>query len=88
MKARTPAAIENRDARMRADDNERNDERRLRTHSSAISLLGIAVGLLGHRRWLIVPLIVQGVLLRDSLRGPSMPGRIALDARARARSRR
>ncbi|MBL8840407.1 MAG: hypothetical protein JNL90_02635 [Planctomycetes bacterium] len=44
-----------------------DEERRLLARSSALSLFGLALGLLGRRRWLIVPLVVQGVVLHGAL---------------------
>jgi hypothetical protein len=56
------------DARLRELDGEWDVERVLETHSSAITLFGLALGFLGRRRWFAVPLVVQGFSLVHALR--------------------
>ena len=63
------------DARLRELDLEWDVERVLQTNSSAVSLFGLAVGLLWRRRWLLLPLVVQGFFLQHALQGwcPPLP---------------
>lgn len=56
------------DGALLRDPDEAGDvERRRSARSSALSLFGLALGLLGRRRWLLVPLVVQGFVLHDAL---------------------
>ena len=50
-------------------------ERVLVTNSSALSLIGLTLGILGRRRWLLLPLVVQGFFLQHSIQGwcPPLP---------------
>jgi hypothetical protein len=54
-------------------DREWDIERMLETGSSAISLFGLTMGLLRSRRWLSVPLVVQGFFLQHALQGWAPP---------------
>jgi hypothetical protein len=56
-------------------DREWDVERALATASSCFSLLGLAVGLAGRRRWLYLPVVVQGFYLQHTLQGwcPPLP---------------
>jgi hypothetical protein len=64
------------DERLRELDEEWDVERMLETGSSCLSLLGLGVSALsGRRRWLILPLAVQGFFLQHALQGwcPPLP---------------
>jgi hypothetical protein len=63
------------DDRLRELDEEWDVERVLQTNSSVASLLGLTLGLLGRRRWLLLPLVVQGFFLQHALQGwcPPLP---------------
>ena len=61
--------------RLRELDEEWDIERVLETNSSALSLIGLTLGILGRRRWLLLPLVVQGFFLQHSIQGwcPPLP---------------
>ncbi len=61
--------------RLRALDDEWDIERVLAVHSSSLSLFGLALGILGRRRWLLLPLVVQSFYLQHALEGwcPPLP---------------
>ena len=61
--------------RMRELDEEWDVERSLETASSSISLFGLAMALLSGRRWLVLPLLVQGFFLQHGIQGwcPPLP---------------
>jgi len=67
-----PAEIEWRLSEL---DEEWDVERMLETGSSVVSLLGLALGLTRSRKWLLVPLVVQGFFLQHALQGwcPPLP---------------
>jgi hypothetical protein len=69
---RGPAAIERRLAEL---DEEWDIERYLETMAPTISLLGLALGIVKDRRWLIVPAVVQTFFLQHALQGwcPPLP---------------
>lgn len=56
-------------------DQEWDIERVLETLAPAISIVGIALGLIDNRKWLALPLIVQGFFLQHALQGwcPPIP---------------
>jgi hypothetical protein len=56
-------------------DREWDVERTLATGSSCLSLLGLALAASGRRRWLYLPLAVQGFYLEHTLQGwcPPLP---------------
>lgn len=62
-------------ARLQQVDAEWDVERALETLSSTVSLVGLGLGLSGRRRWLALPLVVQGFLLQHALQGwcPPLP---------------
>jgi len=62
-------------ARMRELDQEWDIERALETGSSCVSLAGLVLGIGGSRKWLLVPLVVQGFFLQHALQGwcPPLP---------------
>jgi hypothetical protein len=70
--AEHPGRIEHR---LRELDEEWDVERVLETNASALSLFGLAMGVLGRRRWLILPIAVQGFFLQHALQGwcPPIP---------------
>lgn len=61
--------------RLRELDEEWDIERVLETNSAALSLFGLVLGLLGRRRWLLLPLAVQSFFLQHALQGwcPPVP---------------
>jgi hypothetical protein len=63
------------DDRLEELDREWDIERVLETNSSAVSLLGIVLGVLRGRRWLLLPIGVQGFLMQHALTGwcPPLP---------------
>lgn len=63
------------DRRLRELDEEWDVERMLELNSSALSLLGVALGITRSRRWLLLPLVVQGFFLQHGLEGwcPPLP---------------
>jgi hypothetical protein len=62
-------------ARLEEIDAEWNVERALETLSSALSLGGLAFGLMGRRRLLYLPVVVQAFFLQHALQGwcPPLP---------------
>lgn len=54
--------------RLRELDEEWDVERVLEVNSSALSLLGLVMGV-ARRRWLVLPLIVQGFFMQHALQG-------------------
>jgi hypothetical protein len=63
------------DERLAELDQEWDIERALETNASSISLTGLALGLLGWRRMILVPLAVQAFLLQHAVQGwcPPLP---------------
>jgi hypothetical protein len=63
------------DQRLRELDEEWDVERMLELNSSALSLFGLVLGITGSRRWLLLPLVVQGFFLQHGLQGwcPPLP---------------
>jgi hypothetical protein len=61
--------------RLRELDVEWDIERSLETVSSSLSLFGLVMGVLGKRRWLLLPLTVQGFFLQHAVEGwcPPLP---------------
>ena len=61
--------------RLRELDEEWDVERMLQLNSSALSLLGLALGITGSRKWLLIPLAVQGFFLQHGVEGwcPPLP---------------
>ena len=61
--------------RLRELDEEWDIERSLETASSSISLFGLAMAVLSGRRWLVLPLLVQGFFLQHGIQGwcPPLP---------------
>lgn len=70
--AQYPDLIEQR---LRELDEEWDIERALETGSSALSLLGISLSMLRGRKWIVLPLLVQGFFLQHALQGwcPPLP---------------
>ncbi|MEQ8819311.1 MAG: hypothetical protein RLY93_03645 [Sumerlaeia bacterium] len=64
--ARHPELI---DHRLEELDREWDTERTLEANASTLMLAGTAMGLMGHRRALILPLAVSGFLLQHALQG-------------------
>jgi hypothetical protein len=56
-------------------DKEWDIERALETASASLSLYGLTLGILGRRRWLLLPLVVQGFFLQHAIQGwcPPLP---------------
>jgi hypothetical protein len=56
-------------------DEEWDIERALETGSSALSLAGIALAVVGSRKWLVLPLVVQGFFMQHAIQGwcPPLP---------------
>jgi hypothetical protein len=63
------------DARLHELDDEWDIERTLETGSSALSLLGLSMSVLRGRRWIVLPILVQGFFLQHALQGwcPPLP---------------
>jgi hypothetical protein len=61
--------------RLRELDQEWDIERALETASSTLSLAGLALGITRSRKWLVLPLVVQGFFLQHALQGwcPPLP---------------
>jgi hypothetical protein len=61
--------------RLKELDEEWDVERMLELNSSALSLLGLVLGITGTRKWLLLPLVVQGFFLQHGLQGwcPPLP---------------
>ena len=57
------------DGRLRELDAEWDIERILETWSSALTLTGLVMGLGVSRKWLLLPLVVQGFFLQHALQG-------------------
>lgn len=72
--------------RLRALDQEWDVERTLETNASALTLLGLLLGTLGRRRWLLLSLAVQTFFLQHALQGwcPPLPLLRRLGVRTRA----
>ena len=70
--AEQPDAIERRLDEL---DVEWDLERTLETVSSSLTLFGLVSGILGRRRWLLLPVAVQGFFLQHALQGwcPPLP---------------
>lgn len=68
----SPARI---NERLHEIDAEWDIERAIETLSSGLTLFGLALGATGRRRWLGLPLVVQGFLLQHALQGwcPPVP---------------
>lgn len=67
-----PAAIERR---LKELDQEWDIERVLEANAASISLIGIGLGALYHRRWFLLPAAVAGFLLQHAIQGwcPPVP---------------
>ena len=63
------------ESRLRELDREWDIERVLETGSSSVSLLGLILGVTHKRRWLLLPLAVQGFFLQHAIQGwcPPLP---------------
>ena len=63
------------DDRLRDLDAEWDIERALETMASSMTLGGLLMSLLGSRRWILLPVIVQGFFLQHALQGwcPPVP---------------
>jgi hypothetical protein len=63
------------DRRLAALDKEWDIERCLETMAPTFSLVGLALGLTGNRKWLALPVVVQAFFLQHALQGwcPPMP---------------
>ena len=74
------------DRRLRELDAEWDIERVVETQSAALSLVGLTLSFLtGRRRWLLVPIAVQGFMLQHALQGwcPPVPVLRRLGVRTR-----
>lgn len=63
------------DQRLGELDREWDVERALETGSSTLTLTGITMSILSHRKWLMLSLVVQGFFLQHALQGwcPPLP---------------
>src|SRR4051794_39061080 len=61
--------------RLRELDEEWDIERVLETVSASLSVGGVVLALFGSRKWLVLPLVVQGFFLQHALQGwcPPLP---------------
>jgi hypothetical protein len=61
--------------RIRELDEEWDVERALETASSAVSLVGLTMSILRGRKWLVLPLAIQGFFMQHALQGwcPPLP---------------
>lgn len=64
--AQHPEQVEHR---LRELDQEWDVERVLEVNASALSLFGLTLGILGRKRWLLLPLAVQSFFLQHALEG-------------------
>jgi hypothetical protein len=73
-------------ARLIELDREWDIERALEMNASALSLLGVALGALSRKRWLLLPAAVMGFLMLHALQGwcPPLPVFRRLGLRTRA----
>jgi hypothetical protein len=61
-------------------------ERVLETNASSLSLLGLTLGLVGNRKWLIIPVAVAGFLLLHGVQGWCPPVPVLRRAGVRTRA--
>lgn len=61
--------LEQIDQRLRVLDQEWDVERALETTASSLSAFGLLLGILGRRRWLLLPAVVQGFFLQHAIQG-------------------
>ena len=63
------------DRRLKELDREWDMERTLEANASSVALVGTVLGVLGSRKWLVVPMVVAGFLLNHAVRGwcPPVP---------------
>jgi hypothetical protein len=63
------------DRRLAELDHEWDIERWLQVNSAALSIAGLTLGLLHSRKWLLLPLVVQGFFLQHGIEGycPPLP---------------
>ena len=63
------------DQRLKELDEEWDIERWLELNSAALSLAGLALALVHSRKWLVLPLVVQGFFLQHGIEGycPPLP---------------
>ncbi len=63
------------DSRLEELDREWDIERALETNSSILSLVGLTFGITKAKKWLALPLVVQGFLLQHAIEGwcPPLP---------------
>jgi hypothetical protein len=63
------------DARLKELDQEWDIERWLELNSAALSLVGLALAITHSRKWLLLPLVVQGFFLQHGIEGycPPLP---------------
>jgi hypothetical protein len=61
--------------RLRELDREWDIERCVETMAPSFSLFGLTMGILGSKKWLIIPLVVQGFFLQHAIQGwcPPIP---------------
>jgi|SoiMethySBSTD1v2_1073268.scaffolds.fasta_scaffold354398_2 hypothetical protein len=59
------------DARLEQLDQEWDIDRLLKVNGAGISLAGILFGLLGRKRWYVITLVVQSLLLQHAVQGNS-----------------
>jgi len=66
-------------------DREWDIERALETNAASVSLIGLALGALAHRRWFFLPTVVAGFLLQHAIQGwcPPLPIMRRLGVRTR-----
>lgn len=61
--------VEEIDRRLKELDREQDIETVLQTNAATLSLLGLALGLTRHKRWLGLPLVVSGFLFQHARQG-------------------
>jgi hypothetical protein len=74
------------DRRLAELDQEWDIERTLEANAAVISLIGLALGTVVHRRWYVLPAVVAGFLLQHAVRGWCPP--VPLFRRMRIRTER
>jgi hypothetical protein len=65
--------IDEIDARLNELDREWDVERTLETNAGTLSMAGLMLGILVNRKWLALPVVVNGFLLQHGIKGWCLP---------------